>query len=130
MLADPRAVLIRFVAMVVIAAMAATFATYASAHGPADWIRQGGYKNDVGQYCCGEQDCGRYLSGTIKEVRGGFEVDAIVLIEIGQPAAFQRTFAAQGFIPATEATPSPDGQFWMCVWGGKRRCFFAPPGSS
>lgn len=116
---------------VILAAGAALFvAVTAHAHGPADWIQRGQYNNAAGQLCCGEQDCGRYLSGTIKQVPGGFEVNATFLIEIGEPAAFQRTFLAQEFIPDAEATPSPDGQFWLCFWGGKRKCFFYPARSS
>ena len=30
-------------------------------------------------------------------------------------------------VPFDEATPSPTGTYWRCYWGGKRKCFFAPP---
>ena len=32
-------------------------------------------------------------------------------------------------VPFGEALPSPDGHYWRCYWGGKRKCFFAPPGT-
>jgi hypothetical protein len=33
-------------------------------------------------------------------------------------------------VPFSEATPSPDGRYWRCQWGGSRKCFFAPPSAT
>lgn len=99
----------------------------AYAHGPADWIRQGGYKNAVGELCCGERDCGVYVRGSIKVVAGGYQVNAEFQVGEGATAQFVHV---REFVPEAEATPSPDGQYWRCYWGGKRKCFFAPPQGS
>jgi hypothetical protein len=29
------------------------------AHDAAEWIQRGGYKNAIGELCCGERDCRR-----------------------------------------------------------------------
>ena len=29
-------------------------------------------------------------------------------------------------IPGDQIMPSEDGRYWVCIWGGKVRCFFAP----
>jgi len=86
--------------------LALTFS--AKAHGPAKWIEDGGYKNALGELCCGEKDC--------------FEIAPEgVLIE---PSGY--TIKPTGEkIPLHEASPSPGG-YWACYWGGKRKCFFAP----
>jgi hypothetical protein len=51
----------------------------ARAHGPAQWIQDGHYKNQVGELCCGERDCGFFKSGTVEHVEGGYQVDAAKL---------------------------------------------------
>ena len=33
----------------------------------------------------------------------------------------------KGFVETQHATPSPTGEYWACVWGGKLKCFFVPP---
>ena len=103
-------------------------ATPALAHGPAEWIQRGGYKNGLGELCCGERDCGYKVSGTIEEKTGGYAVDAIFMVTPVGGAHF--TIHLKEFVPFSEATPSPTGEFWFCKWGGKRKCFFAPGGSS
>lgn len=102
----------------------------AKAHGPAGWIARDGYKNAVGDLCCGEQDCGYKVGGTIEERRGGYAVDAWFLVE--PPGAEPFMIHHKGFVPMNEATPSPTGEFWLCQWGlpKERKCFFAPPGGA
>lgn len=94
------------------AAMACATA-YASAHGPAEWIQQGGYKNAVGELCCGERDCFELADGDVKVTPDGYYV-----------------VSKDELVPYAEAQPSPDGRFWICIWGGTRKCFFAPPPGS
>src|SRR5436305_6806374 len=85
----------------------------ASAHGPAEWIQHGGYKNAAGELCCGERDCFELADADVKITSAGYFV-----------VSMKET------IPFQEATPSPDGRYWRCQWGGSRKCFFAPPGST
>ena len=87
--------------------------TPALAHGPAEWIQRGGYKNSVGELCCGPRDCFELADGDVKVTPAGYYVTS-----------------TKETIPFSEATPSPDGRYWRCAWGGARKCFFAPPGSS
>ena len=95
----------------------ATFAilslSVAHAHGPAAWIQQDGYKNGLGELCCGERDCVELAAADIQITPGGYVVKA-----------------TSETIPFSEATPSPTGTFWRCDWGGQRKCLFAPPGST
>lgn len=102
------------------------FASIAKAHGPAEWIQRGGYKNSVGELCCGERDCGYMVGGRITEARNGYDVRAWFLVEPVGAEPFM--IRHDGFVPHSEATPSPTGEFWLCRWGGARKCFFAPPG--
>ncbi len=95
------------------AAVAVLSLSYAHAHGPAEWIQRGGYKNGVGELCCGERDCFELSSADVKITSSGYLV--ISLKEV---------------VPFSEATPSPTGTYWRCQWGGQRKCFFAPPNST
>lgn len=83
------------------------------AHGPAEWIQRGGYKNAAGELCCGERDCFELTDGDVKITAAGYFIHS-----------------TRETIPFHEATPSPTGTYWRCQWGGSRKCFFAPPGSS
>src|SRR5262249_10688228 len=80
------------------------------AHGEADWISRGGYRNAVGEFCCGEQDCPALADDDVAITAGGYLVKSL-----------------REVVPFSEAMPSPDGHFWRCAWGGARKCFFAPP---
>lgn len=95
----------------IIAAVAlALVATPVPAHGPAEWIQQGGYKNAAGELCCGERDCAELAPGDVSITAAGYYVRSI-----------------KETVPFTQAQPSPDGHYWRCQWGGERKCFFAPP---
>jgi hypothetical protein len=75
------------------------------------WISKGGYKNAVGEWCCGDNDC--KLAERVSTNGSGW------IIEGGE------------FIPYNEATPSPDGKVWICRRPDKtRRCVFGPPPGS
>ena len=41
----------------------------AYAHGPAEWIQRGGYKNAAGELCCGERDCFAGLFGRVERLK-------------------------------------------------------------
>lgn len=76
------------------------------------WINRGGYKNGVGEWCCGEGDC--FIVVPVRTERNGYYV-----------------LAYGEVVPFSEALPSPDGKFWRCKKpDGSRRCFFAPPPST
>jgi hypothetical protein len=98
-------------ALAAFAAMAVL--SLARAHGPAEWINTGGYKNAAGELCCGERDCFELAEGDVAVVAVGYFVRSI-----GET------------VPFSEAQPSPDGRYWRCQWGGSRKCFFAPPPST
>ena len=85
----------------------------AYAHGPAEWIQRGDYKNAAGELCCGERDCAELASADVSVTATGYFV-----------ASIRET------VPFSEAQPSPDGRYWRCQWGGARKCFFAPPPST
>ncbi len=80
------------------------------AHDAAQWIQFGGYLNAAGELCCGERDCHELSDADVKITSAGYFI-----------ASIKET------VPFDEATPSPDGKYWRCQWGGRRRCFFAPP---
>lgn len=85
------------------------FAMNVLAHGDADWIRREELKNRMGELCCGPSDCSRLEDGDVKPVEGGFLIQS-----------------TQEFVPTHEALPvSPDG-YWVCRWGGQRKCFVTP----
>lgn len=104
-----------FWVVIVLSVLAAgvVFVRFAFAHGPAEWIQRGGYKNAVGELCCGERDCFELSDGDVKITASGYYIVSI-----------------KETVPFSEATPSPDGRYWRCAWGGSRKCFFGPPGSS
>lgn len=85
----------------------------AKAHGPAEWIQRGNYKNAAGELCCGERDCAELATGDVAITAAGYFVVSI-----------------RETVPFSEAQPSPDGHYWRCQWGGTRKCFFAPPPST
>jgi hypothetical protein len=101
--------------VIVLSVLAAgfVFVRFAFAHGPAEWIQRGGYKNAVGELCCGERDCFELADADVKITPRGYYIVSI-----------------KETVPFSEATPSPDGKYWRCQWGGSRKCFFAPPGSA
>ena len=98
----------------------------ALAHGPAKWIQDGNFKNAVGDLCCGENDCGLHVGGTIIRVQGGYRVNADFRIGDGPSST---VYHVMEFVPDSDATPSPTGDYWRCAWGGTRKCFFTPPPS-
>lgn len=100
----------------------------AAAHGPAQWIEQGKYKNGAGELCCGEVDCGEKIAGTIEARADGYHVNATFRITPrgGEPIIEH----VREIVPHHQVQPSPDGVYWRCRWGGERKCFFAPPPGS
>jgi hypothetical protein len=79
------------------------------AHGDADWIKQGRYRDKDGDDCCGEDDCHPLSPAEVEEMPGGFNL-----------LAFRR------FVPHVEALQSEDGRYWACYTLFKFRCFFYP----
>jgi hypothetical protein len=98
--------------LVLAGVLAASTLSLASAHGPAQWIQDGAYRNAVGELCCGERDCFELSNEDVGITSTGYFVRSI-----------------RETVPFSEALPSPDGRFWRCQWGGARKCFFAPPPS-
>ena len=98
--------------LVVAGVMTAAMFSLASAHGPAEWINRGAYKNAAGELCCGERDCLELADADVTVTAAGYLVKSI-----------------SETVPFGEALPSPDGHYWRCQWGGARKCFFAPPGT-
>lgn len=102
------------------------FAVKAHAHGPAEWIQRGDYKNAAGELCCGERDCFELADDDVKVTPEGYRVT----LPIGQRAPGYIEGVNFEIVPFDQATPSPDGKYWRCQWAGERKCFFAPPGQS
>lgn len=102
--------------------------TPAFAHGPAEWIAKGSYKNAAGELCCGEVDCGEKIAGTIVATPDGYKVDATFRITAPNGTVIEE--AVSEIVPYHKVQPSPDGVYWRCRWGGERKCFFAPPPGS
>jgi hypothetical protein len=94
------------------AVLVAATLSLAGAHGPAEWIQRGAYRNAAGELCCGERDCFELSGEDISITEAGYFVKSV-----------------RETVPFNEALPSPDGNYWRCQWGGSRKCFFAPPPS-
>ena len=78
------------------------------------WISANGFRSPANAWCCGDNDC--FVSKGVKET--------------SLPTVGYRLPDGE-FVPLSETLPSMDGQFWRCQEpNGKRRCFFAPPGST
>lgn len=75
------------------------------------WIDRS--NNKKGERCCDSgKDCWSLAPERVKPTEGGVNVT----LDDGETM----------FVPGREIMPSEDGKYWLCVWGGKRRCFFAP----
>lgn len=101
--ADPMSLLITLTCIVF-----AIILVCSTAFAHDSWISKGQHRNAAGEWCCGEGDC--------------FTVEGVVLRRAGYHLPNGE------IVPAAEAQPSPDGQYWRCHRpDGSRRCFFAPP---
>lgn len=77
------------------------------------WINRGGYHNSAGEWCCGENDCNVTSAQHVTLPTVGYRLPS------GE------------FVQEQEATPSPDGAYWVCRRPDKTiRCFFSPPESN
>lgn len=102
--------------IVVLALALVGYAKFARAHGDAQWIEQGRFKNIIGELCCGERDCNPIADDDVITKPDGFYIVSL-----------------KELVPYAEATPTPPeggGRYWRCAWGGQRKCFFAPPGAT
>ena len=82
-------------------------------HDAAEWIERGGYRNAAGESCCGERDCAPLADGDVEITSAGYRIRSL-----------------SELVPFHEAAPSPDGRYWRCAWGGARKCFCAPLGTT
>jgi len=68
--------------------------------------------NKKGERCCDQgKDCHSLNPEEVKPTEGG-----VMLTFDGREI----------FIPGDQIMPSEDGKFWVCYWGERVRCFFAP----
>lgn len=89
-----------------------------------DWINKGGHKNQLGELCCGDNDCAEMDRGAVIAKNYGYVIYGHGTIT--SKGVITRVFVDE-IVPLAEGTPSPDGAFWRCQRGDKsRRCFFAP----
>jgi hypothetical protein len=99
------------------------FALTAQAHD--SWLSRNGLRNHAGEWCCGEGDCALMDKGSVVITSRGYEVHGFGTIGDGPGAKRVRV---DEVVPASEAQPSPDGEYWRCQRpNGSRRCFFFPP---
>lgn len=90
-------------------------ADMAFGHDDAYWIKEGGYRDALGNLCCGPAECRQLAAGDVAVTRGGY-----LIRSTGET------------IPFSKATPTPAerGGYWRCrdaegiVY--KTKCFFAP----
>lgn len=75
------------------------------------WIDR--YTNEFGSSCCQDKDCLLIAQDRVAQERGGWR-----LLDHGVVWPFAKTH------------PSEDGKFYLCIWGGKMQCFFAPHSGS
>jgi hypothetical protein len=69
-------------------------------------------RNKKGERCCDAgKDCHPLNPDEVKATRGG----VIILVQ-----------GREIFIPGPEIMLSEDGNYWVCFWGERVRCFFAP----
>jgi hypothetical protein len=112
-----RAVIARRLRIAVLAAGISVTGTLGAvwAHDDHDWMRIDHMRNPVtGEWCCGENDCVAVPSSDVEPTRDGWHIRSI-----------------NEWIPERETLRSKDGKFWRChMPDGRRRCFFAPPGTS
>ena len=91
----------------------------AYAHGPAEWIQRGGFKNAAGELCCGERDCFELTDADVKITSAGYYVltgdcnpDVTAKIDFGvtnpviAPTYARVTLTGPG-CPCTMAAPPP-----------------------
>lgn len=88
----------------------------ALAHGPENWIAEEDLSNPVtGKWCCGPKDCQVVPSSAVREVPGGYVIQAT-------------PDAPVEFVPENQVMPvAPDGQYHRCGSPYDIRCFFTPP---
>ena len=69
----------------------------AYAHGPAEWIQRGGFKNAAGELCCGERDCFELSDADVKVTPAGYFVVSIKETD-----------------PVQRGDALADGTYWRC----------------
>src|SRR4051794_41781478 len=84
-------------------AMAMISLQLAYAHGPAEWIQRGGFKNAAGGMWCGGRDCFQLTAAGVKNKSAGYLV-----------------FSNKENPPLNEATPPPGGSDRARPRGGPR----------
>lgn len=116
------------IAIIVAVLMLAAFAGAAFAHDL--WINHGGYKNPAGEWCCGDGDCALIDGSAVHANPSGYVVDGFGTLSFSDPSRRERIKLNMS-VPYSDAQPSPDGAYWVCLRADKsRRCFFAPPPGS
>jgi hypothetical protein len=81
----------------------------AKAHGPAEWIQSGKYKNAAGELCCGEVDCGEKIAGTVEARADGYHVNAT--FRITAPTGTVVTEEVHEIVPYHKVQPSPQRKY-------------------
>jgi hypothetical protein len=82
-----------------------------------------GLHNTDGEICCGGSDCGPVDDQDVTPVPGGYNLH----ITKFDPMASGTGPAIYTTIPNAFAKPAKEGgQYHLCYWGGKVKCFFFP----
>ena len=91
----------------------AFLAMMAPAFAHDSWISHGGYKNNAGEWCCGDYDCKSLDYDKVKSTANGWLVE-------GELVPFDESIRING----KDVVP-PDGKLTICRRpDGSRRCVF------
>jgi hypothetical protein len=88
-------------------------AAVAWGHGDAEWVMNGGYRDNTGMICCNDRDCARAGKGEIKRIQGGWlHVPTNSVLMDGDAGIHV----------------SIDADTWRCVPNGRMNCLFVAAG--
>ena len=102
------------------AVLVAATLSLAGAHGPAEWIQRGAYRNAAGELCCGERDCFELSGEDISITEAGYFAKSI-----------RETVRFSEALPSPAATTGPaNGAARASASSHRRRAFEGNPAAN